>query len=350
MWDSESCKKGMGKVMAAAGCGEGERARGRNVLLADLQCVVVRFGGAVVTWRGTEGSSSKSRMGSQPLRAMGSAGSRVGSAGLGVPWSLQSRATGGVGLLCFWIPVMEVPEFCSRVKGSGAVCALPPPLARVCWQRAGDSAGRAMAVLPRPAQRWHWRDRVCPSLHSVPSIPGWMGEPRRRQWSCSQPSLQPQAPSRAAFGRGSWVKPRAPYTVNQAVRVGLEPKPERKGKKWVSFLELSLAPAGKEGPMILHHFAFSLSPLTQTVPRTRCVLPGPAGARRMPQQEHLSHEDAMGRPCSHLHCPWRELLPGSCSPVSALLAERFLLQAWKARAQGLLPVPVSVPSESTAPA
>lgn len=191
---------------------------------------------------------------------------------------------------------------------------------------------------------------LCPSLQSVPSIPDWMGEPRRCQWSCSRVGLQPQAPSRAAFGRGSWAKPRALYTVNQAVRVGSEPKPERKGKKWVSFSDLSLAPAETEGPMILHHFAFSLPPLTQTVPRNRYVLPGPAGACRMPRQECLSREDAMGRPCSHLHCPRRELLPGSCSPVahqhvpgeSVLLAERFLLQVWKERAQGLLAVPVPI--------
>lgn len=171
----------------------------------------------------------------------------------------------------------------------------------------------------------------CAHPCSVPGIPGCTGEPRRCQWSCSQLSLQPQAPSRAAFGRGLWAKPRAPYTVNQAVRVGSEPKPETKGKKWVSFSELSLAPAETEGPMILHHFAFSLPPLTQTVPRDRSVLPAPAGARRMPEQECPSREDAVGRPCSHPRCPRRELLlavahqgvPGE----SLLLAERFLLQA-----------------------
>lgn len=177
-----------------------------------------------------------------------------------------------------------------------------------CWQGHGSAP---LACL----EMGSGGTMLCPSLQSVPSIPGWMGEPRRRQWSCSQLSLQPQAPSRAAFGRGSWAKPRAPYTVNQAVRVGSEPKPERKGKKWVSFSELSLAPAETEGPVILHHFAFSLPPLTQTVPGTRCVLPGPAGARRMPEQEHLSHEDA-GQTPLHLHCPRRELLPGSCSPVA----------------------------------
>lgn len=145
--------------------------------------------------------------------------------------------------------------------------------------------------------------------------------------------------SRAAFGRGSWAKPRAPYTVNQAVQVGSQPKPERKGKKWVSFLELCLAPAETEGPMILHHFAFSLPPLTQAVPRTGCALPGPARARRMPEQELLSHEDAVGSPCSHLHCP-----AGSCSLAAA--PQRVCSpgrEAWKARAQGLLPVLVPMP-------
>lgn len=151
----------------------------------------------------------------------------------------------------------------------------------------------------------------CAHPCSVPSMPGWRGEPGRCQGSCCQVGLQPQAPSRAAFGRGSWAKPRAPYTVNQAVRVGSEPKPERKGKKWVSFSELSLAPAETEGPMILHHFAFSLPPLTQTVPRNRNSLRPSQDA----EQEHLSREDAMGRPCSHLGCPRRELLPGSCSPA-----------------------------------
>lgn len=126
-----------------------------------------------------------------------------------------------------------------------------------------------------------------------------------------------QGSSRAAFGRGPWAKPRAPNTVNQAVQVGSQTKPERKGKKWVSFLELSLAPAETEGPVILHHFAFSLPPLTQAVPRTGCALPGPARARRMPEQELLSHEDAVGSPCSHLHCP-----AGSCSPVSLFSWQR----------------------------
>lgn len=52
----------------------------------------------------------------------------------------------------------------------------------------------------------------------------------------------------------------------------------------------------------------------------------------------------------------RELIPGSCSPVAyqcvpedSVLAERFILQVWKARAQGLLPVPVPVPLPSIQP-
>lgn len=69
-----------------------------------LQCVVVRFGGAVVTWRGTEGSSSNSRMGSQPPCAMRSAGSEMGAAGLRVPCSLQSHAGGWGGFALFLDP------------------------------------------------------------------------------------------------------------------------------------------------------------------------------------------------------------------------------------------------------
>lgn len=81
-----------------------------------------------VTWRGTEGSSSNS------LRQEGLPAPEP-QAQLGVRWELQGSGLpagalplGGVGLLCFWIPIMEVLEFCSRVKGRGAVCALPPPL------------------------------------------------------------------------------------------------------------------------------------------------------------------------------------------------------------------------------
>lgn len=63
----ESCKKGMGKVLATAGWGEGDRARDRNVLPADLQCVVVRFGGA----RKAPAPTAVGRMGSQALPATG---------------------------------------------------------------------------------------------------------------------------------------------------------------------------------------------------------------------------------------------------------------------------------------
>lgn len=111
--------------------GEGERARDRNVLPAHLQCVVVRFGGAAVTWRGMEGSCSASRRQDglpappEPWDQLEQGGSRRAC---GSPAACGALLVGGVGLLCFWIPVMELLEFCSRVEGRGAVCALPPPL------------------------------------------------------------------------------------------------------------------------------------------------------------------------------------------------------------------------------
>lgn len=157
-----------------------------------------------------------------------------------------------MGLLCFWIPVMEVLEFCSRVKG---LCPASSTTQGQRWQGHGSAPPACLGM-------GSGETVLCPSLQSFSSIPGCIGEPRRPQWSCSQLGLQPQVPSRAAFGRGLWAKPRAPYTVNQAVQVGSKPKPERKRKKWVSFWESSLAPAETEGPMILHHFAFSLPPLT----------------------------------------------------------------------------------------
>lgn len=275
-----------------------------------MQCVVVRFGGA----------ASPGGAGKAPApRAVGRRGSQPQSHG--VSWerggSHRARGSpsgalplGGVGLLCFWIPIMEVLEFCSRVKGRGAVCSLPT-LPGVWWQRAGDSAGRAVAVLP--CLPWDGQCRECavpipavsPASQAAWESPGGVS-------GAAPSSAFSQGSSRAAFGRGSWAKPRAPNTVNQAVQVGSQPKPERKGKKWVSFLELSLAPAETEGPMILHHFAFSLPPLTQAVPRTGCALPGPARPHRMLEQELLSHEDAVGSPCSHLHCS-----AGSCSLAAA---------------------------------
>lgn len=97
----------MGKVLAAAGWGEGEKARDRNVLLADLQRVlVVRFGGAAVTWRTQKAPAPTAvgRMGFQPPRATGSAGSKVGAAGLGLTCSLQSRAWGWDGFALFLDP------------------------------------------------------------------------------------------------------------------------------------------------------------------------------------------------------------------------------------------------------
>lgn len=95
--------------------------------------VVVRFGGAALTWRGTEGSSSNSH------RQDGFPAPPEPRDQLGARWDLQGSwlpcsgavPVGGVGLLCFWIPVMELLEFCSRVEGRGAVCALPPPLSGV---------------------------------------------------------------------------------------------------------------------------------------------------------------------------------------------------------------------------
>lgn len=119
----------------------------------------------------------------------------------------------------------------------------------------------------------------------------------------------------------------------------------RKQRKEMGFLlELSLVPAETEGPMILHHFAFSLPPLTQTVPRNRRVLPGPAGAHRMP--EHWAHPAptlaVLGGSCSQAVV--HQLLNSASLMSLFSLAERFLLQAWKARAQGLRPVPVPLPS------
>lgn len=58
----------------------------------------------MVTWRGREGSSSSSRMGSQPPCAEGSAGREVGAAGLRVPCRLQSRAGGWAGFALFLDP------------------------------------------------------------------------------------------------------------------------------------------------------------------------------------------------------------------------------------------------------
>lgn len=87
----------MGKVLATAGWGEGERARDGNVLLADLQCV--RFGGAVVTSRGTEGSSSNSRTGSQPPVPWDQLGARWEPQGSRSP--AACRAVPVVGWVCF---------------------------------------------------------------------------------------------------------------------------------------------------------------------------------------------------------------------------------------------------------
>lgn len=124
----------------------------------------------------------------------------------------------------------------------------------------------------------------------------------------------------AAFGRGSWAKPRASYTVNQAVRVDLEPKSERKRNKQVSFLESSLAPADTQGPTILHHFAFSLPALTQTVPRNRCVLPGPAVARRMTASKRACAVRMLwADPAHRLCCPRRETAPRQLRFTSCLL-------------------------------
>uniref|UniRef100_A0A8D2MMV0 Protein AAR2 homolog n=1 Tax=Zonotrichia albicollis TaxID=44394 RepID=A0A8D2MMV0_ZONAL len=162
---------------------------------------------------------------------------------------------------------------------------------------------------------WAVQGACCAHPCSAPSVPGWMGEPRRCQWSCSQLSLQPRL-LQGCLWKGTVGQAQGPEHCEQAVQVGSQPKPERKGKKWVSFLELCLAPTEAEGPMILHHFAFSLPPLTQAVPRTGCAVPGPARARRMPEQELQSHEDAVGSPCPAPALPSRELLPGSCSPVT----------------------------------
>lgn len=303
----------MGRVLAAAGWGEGERGRDRNVLLAAAVC-----GGEV--WRGSGHLEGHGRLQLQQQDGLPAplcheiSWERDGSCRAQGPLQ-PAEPCWWVGWVCF-VSGSQSWRYLSFVVESKAEGLFVPCLPHYLGGN-GKGLGTALAVLPWTCLEMGSGGTVlCPSLQSVLSIPGWMGEPRRCQWSCSQLSLQPQAPSRAAFGRGSWAKPRAPYTVNQAVWVGSEPKPDRKGKKWVSFSELSLAPAETEGPMILHHFAFSLPLLTQTVPRTRCVLPGPAGTGRMPEQEHLSHEDAVGRPCSHLHCPRRELLPGSCSPVA----------------------------------
>lgn len=139
--------------------------------------------------------------------------------------------------------------------------------------------------------------------------------------SSSQLSLQPQASSVAALGRGLWTKPWALYTVNQAVRVDLEPKSEGKGKKWVSFLESSLASAETEEPVILHHFAFSLPPLTQTVPRDRCVLPGPAAAQRLTVSGQVCTEQMLwAEPAHRLCCPRRAPAPWQLQVTSHLLA------------------------------
>lgn len=59
-------------------------------------------------------------------------------------------------------------------KGLGTALAGPWQCSPVCL-----GTGSAGSVL-------------CPSLQNVPSVPGWMGEPRRCQWSCSQLSLQPR--------------------------------------------------------------------------------------------------------------------------------------------------------------
>lgn len=39
---------------------------------------------------------------------------------------------------------------------------------------------------------WAVQGACCAHPCSLPSVPGWMGEPRRCQWSCSQLSLQPR--------------------------------------------------------------------------------------------------------------------------------------------------------------
>lgn len=90
----------------------------------------------------------------------------------------------------------------------------------------------------------------------------------------------------------------------------MEPKSERKGNKRVSFLESSLAPVETEGPTILHHFAFSLPPLTQTVPRNKCILPGPAMAQRMTVSRRACAARMLrADPAHHLCCLRREPAP-----------------------------------------
>lgn len=96
----------MGKVSAAAGWGR--RGEGdRNVLPADLHCVVVRFGGAAVTWRGREGSSSDSRRQDglpAPPEPRDQLGARWEPQGSWLPSSPQSRAGGWGGFALFLDP------------------------------------------------------------------------------------------------------------------------------------------------------------------------------------------------------------------------------------------------------
>lgn len=195
-------------------------------------------------------------------------------------------------------------------------------------------AGRWQSF-PRPA--WGWAgERPCCLHHGRASPASQAGGespgPLRKKVcveemsvelpspNSSQLGLRPPASSTAAFGRGSWAKPRASYTVNQAVRVDSEPKSERKGKKRVSFLESSLAPAETEGPTILHHFAFSLPPLTQTVPRNRCVLPGPAVARRVTASSRACAVRVLwADPAHRLCCPRRQPAPWQPRFTSCML-------------------------------
>lgn len=85
-------------------------------------------------------------------------------------------------------------------------------------------------------------------------------------------------------------------------------------------MESSLAPAETEGPTIPHHFAFSLPPLTQTVPRNRCVLPGSAMARRMTASRRACAVRMLwADPTHHFCCPRREPAPWQPRFTSCLL-------------------------------
>lgn len=195
---------------------------------------------------------------------------------------------------------------------------------------------------------------LCPSLQ-CPQHPRLDG--RAQEASVELLPCQPSATGslQGCLWKGIVGQAQGPVHCEPGSSHRLGTKTRKQRKEMGFLLELSLVPAETEGPMILHHFAFSLPPLTQTVPRNRRVLPGPAGAHRMPEQ--------WAHPAPTLAVPG-----GSCSQavVHQLLTSASLVslfswqrgfscrhgrQEHRGSCQCQCPSPASshTPSESTAP-